>query len=691
MGFLNPVFLFALGAVSIPLIIHFLSKRRISTIEFSSLKFLEQMQKSRMKWLKIKEILLLILRMAVIALIVAAFARPTLRGFAGSSGGASSVAIILDRSASMEAQGETGSVFDEARRAAANLVAALEPADKVTIIPYPSSGMNSDTGPLNPGSRLRKNMSDIEPGFARGDIGAPLERALEILNNSPDLNREIYIFSDLQGSGWTELPAPVLQKERWSGINLFLMAPDLTGPENVGITDILLPPQMLIPGETFEIEAELVNYGTGTLENVLVGVAVNDERKAQATVSLRPGQPSKVSFKFKLDNPGRHSGYVEIDYDRYSLDNKRYFTLDIPERIGLLAVGQTESSLKFPALALDRPESGQISYRGIGAGDILRQDLGRYDVILLCDLKNLDPAREGAVEKFIGNGGGLFISLGRLSDPGYWSPFLQRNAAIETGELMGETGEYVIWDNFDYEHPVFSVYSGDAADRSRPDIPDINLVYYMDLKGGKTLGSTSNGINLMAESINKPLIVYSSGLDLVTGDLPAHSFFVPLLVRSIEYLGSQNYAAEQAGILGEMFTRKIEPVSEELILISPSGETVNINPASSAGGAMISFVADGPPGVYELATNRETLSVIAFNVDPGESSGEIVSESDVEEMLGIEVNTIEPGTDLKTSVKEARFGRELWKEFLLAALVLLIIESILGRTTPPSASSEKPE
>ena len=127
MGFLNSAFLFALAAVSIPLIIHFLSKRRIKTIEFSSLKFLEQMQRSRMKWLKIKEMLLLILRMLIIAFIVLAFARPTLRGFIGSSKAASSVVLLIDRSASMEAEGETGTIFQEAIRRAGRLLDILEP------------------------------------------------------------------------------------------------------------------------------------------------------------------------------------------------------------------------------------------------------------------------------------------------------------------------------------------------------------------------------------------------------------------------------------------------------------------------------------------------------------------------------------------------------------------------------------
>jgi hypothetical protein len=74
MTFLNSIFLAGLAAVVIPLLIHFLSRRRIKIVDFSSLKFLMVMQKSKLRWLKIIELLLLIIRMMIIALIALAFA-----------------------------------------------------------------------------------------------------------------------------------------------------------------------------------------------------------------------------------------------------------------------------------------------------------------------------------------------------------------------------------------------------------------------------------------------------------------------------------------------------------------------------------------------------------------------------------------------------------------------------------------
>lgn len=684
MSFLNSAFLLALAAVSIPLIIHFLSKRRIKTIEFSSLKFLEQMQRSRMRWLKIKELLLLVLRMIIIALIVMAFARPTLRGFVGSSRAASSVVIILDRSASMEAEGETGSIFDEAKRQAGRLIDILDPGDLVTIISYSGSGSAFAFGPFNPGDNLKRGLKNVEQGYQRGNIGEALLAALEILQKSPDLNREIYIFSDHQRGNWDNLPPDMLQRELWDGIHIFIIPPQPTGTDNIGITDIMYPPQILVPGESFDLEAELVNYGKGTLQSILVGVVVDGERKAQASVSLPPDHPTRVGVTFKLDSPGDHGGYVEIDYDRYGLDNKRYFSIHVARKINLLTVGQIESSLKLLNLVLDREEAGQIAYRGIGAADLLRENLGDYDAVLLYDLPNLDPAREAAVEKFVSGGGGLLVSLGKSSDTAYWNRFLMEEAGVSSGELAGQQGEYIIWDNFDFEHPIFSLYSPDDKDRSRPTVPDIHINYYRDLEGGRTIGSSSSGINLLVESETNPILVFSSGLDLLTGDIPAHSFFVPFLARSIEYLGSHEAGGGFEGIIGELSSWNIKgDISGGLKLVSPADAVEDILPARTQVGSLVSFTEYGPPGIYSLKSGEETLSQMAFNVDRAESSAETVTPEEIAELLGIDVKAITPGSDMKISIKEARFGRELWKEFLIAALILLIAESLLGKTSRP--------
>src|SRR5512136_1146341 len=100
-GFLNSTALFAAVAALIPLIIHLFSRRRVKVVEFSSVRHLKAMQKRQVRRLKIRQLLLLILRMLIILAVVLAFARPTTKS--GSVGAHASVTavILFDNSASM--------------------------------------------------------------------------------------------------------------------------------------------------------------------------------------------------------------------------------------------------------------------------------------------------------------------------------------------------------------------------------------------------------------------------------------------------------------------------------------------------------------------------------------------------------------------------------------------------------------
>ncbi len=689
MTFLNSALLFALSAVSIPLIIHFLSKRRIKTIEFSSLRFLEQMQKSRMKWLKIKELILLILRMLIIALIVMAFARPTLRGFVGTSKSSSSVAVIIDRSGSMDNEGETGTIFDEAKRIAGKLLSFFSPGDQITVIASPGDGSLISYGPMNPSDALKQKLGKIDLGYQKGNIGDALKTALNTVGKSIDLNREIYIISDFQSNGWDNLPPDVLNRSTWNNIHLFTISPKMSTRENIGITDVSLPSQLLIPGENFDIEAQLTNYGKGIVENVLVGVVVDGDRKAQSSIALPPNQPVKLRFTLKLDSPGDHSGYIETDYDRFPLDNRRYFSVHIPDKISVLAIAQDVAALRYISMAMDRPEAGQISYKGASIADLIRYNLNDYNALLLQDIKSLDPSQEASIQRFIDSGGGVLLSLGKLSDQIYWNKFLQKIAGISIGQLSGKDGEFLNWDKFDYEHPIFSIYSPNNQDRTKPVIPELKITYYHQINGGKIIGSSSSGVALLAESTKNHLIVYSSGFDIESGELPTHSFYIPLLARSIEYIGSHNSEDSFNGIIGETAQWKLPAnITDNLTIVSPDNKIENLQSIPSGNNTMIKLTEYGQPGIYTLKNNDKDLALLAFNIDPSESDNSTITVSEIGERLGVDIKEISPDSDLKTTIRQARFGKELWKEFLLLALILLVVESILGRTSPLMAKNK---
>ena len=123
MTFLNPLVLFGLLAASIPILIHLFNLRKLKKIEFSTLAFLKELQKNKIRKIKLKQWILLALRVLIILFLVFAFARPTLEGLAigGTTSAAKTTAVfIIDDTFSMSVIDNQGSLLNQAKAEAKN-------------------------------------------------------------------------------------------------------------------------------------------------------------------------------------------------------------------------------------------------------------------------------------------------------------------------------------------------------------------------------------------------------------------------------------------------------------------------------------------------------------------------------------------------------------------------------------------
>src|SRR5262245_64287592 len=104
MSFLTPLFLLGLAGLAIPVIIHLIQRERKNVVQFPSLMFLRRIPYQSVQRRRIRHWPLLLLRLAALLLVVAAFARPFLRReslTAAAAGGAREVVFLVDRSYSM--------------------------------------------------------------------------------------------------------------------------------------------------------------------------------------------------------------------------------------------------------------------------------------------------------------------------------------------------------------------------------------------------------------------------------------------------------------------------------------------------------------------------------------------------------------------------------------------------------------
>ncbi len=163
MIFLNPAVLFGLLAASIPILIHLFNLRKLKKVEFSTLRFLKELQKNKIRKIKLKQWILLALRVMIILFLVTAFARPTLKGV--SIGGTTSAAkttsvFILDNTFSMSVIDQKGSYFNQAKEAIKNLIQHLQEGDDAALILVSRMGGNSE----NPNVQIKttSNLNNLE-------------------------------------------------------------------------------------------------------------------------------------------------------------------------------------------------------------------------------------------------------------------------------------------------------------------------------------------------------------------------------------------------------------------------------------------------------------------------------------------------------------------------------------------------
>src|SRR5579862_8072110 len=202
MQFLTPAFFLGLGAIAIPILVHLIQREKKRVVEFPSLMFVQRIPYQSVRRRRIRHWFLLLMRMAAIALIVAAFARPFLPQVAAAAaaitGGSREVVIMLDQSASMG----YGDHFQKAVAAARDAVDAVGPSDKATLVLFGRNAEENIRATSDRG-RLEAALESAKVTSGATRYGPALKLAESILARSALPRREAILISDFQKTGWS--------------------------------------------------------------------------------------------------------------------------------------------------------------------------------------------------------------------------------------------------------------------------------------------------------------------------------------------------------------------------------------------------------------------------------------------------------------------------------------------------------
>ncbi|MFH1687579.1 MAG: BatA domain-containing protein [bacterium] len=684
-SFLNTTVLFAAAAALIPLIIHLFSRRRVKVVEFSSLRHLKAMQRRQVRRLKIRQLLLLILRMLIILGVVLAFARPTTKSDAVGSHAAVAAVILVDNSASMGRQVTDGNLYELSRQTINKILESFGEGDEVALLPVSRTHFDDRAVAFTSAALAMEELARLRPTPLPADFQMAYDQAGELLKQAASINKELYIVSDRQRRMLPQEAPTVDHQARVVFAELPLETSD-----NCGVVAIELGNRLVLPGREFEVVGRIRNYAVEARDDLIVSLFLDDRRVAQTDLTVPGDDEAAVRFACSVPRTGHHSGYVEISDDQLLVDNRQYFSFSIPEQFNVLIISDDDTG---PLLALALTPSATLnrywSIKQVATGELSSVNLNEYDLVILAGAPSVPKNHLMRLEAAVERGGSLLITYGAGVDTGYFNQRLTSLTGVVIDKPM-DTGfsrsGYYSLSQLSLEHPIFSVF-----DYTRSELPTIKFFTLPKLhllEGTEVLARFSGDRPALVENRRGQgrVITFTGPLSPDHSDIASHAFFVPFVSRCVEYLTSELSSFDLNQSVGQAIRRPVVmkgAVSYPLEVTLPDSTVVSVPPQEDQSRLTYAPQPVEQLGIYRTRYLGREVDRFALNLPPGEGD---LSAADGEQWaaaLGLtDYHVLASDADVTEAISELRVGRELWQLFLWIAFGLLVVEMLLSRSNP---------
>jgi hypothetical protein len=699
MTFLNPLYLLGLAAAAIPIVIHLLTRKRPRRIPFSSVAFLREVNVAQLRRFRLRELLLLALRVLAIALLALALSRPAVKGALGSKGSdaASSVVLLLDRSASMGATESRTALSVRAKERARAVLDALEPGDEIQVVPF-----DARPEPLFPNAtvdhgRAAAALESLEPRPYTTDLEAAIAQGIDLLARRPQLNKELFLVSDLQVAG---LPPARRDSARALPPNVrFYVLPvgENPRPENLALTGARVrggggfagglsfgrPAGIyLAAANGGAAEVSVRSFGAAPGE-VAVGVRGDGRELGRAFVTLATGEGAALVPLAQAPSGG---GEAFLPDDALDADNHRWFAGGPSGRtqLGLIDGNPQAGSPLSLALAAGQ-DAGQVDYRRLEAFSLTPGALSGLDAVVLNDVPEVPDAGLAALVDYAKGGGSIAVVLGPRARAEFYGGRLfpaLRGPGLGAARDAGG-GSWTLR----LAAPGHPAFEGFAARAGEP-LTQAAFRRAWTLKPGPTTRVLARfATDLPALVEDGRLLVFASDADGAWNDFPSRGAFLPLWLQSLRSL-SRGSASEDLKP-GDRFSAPL-PASErapDLRLTDPRGRAVPLSQSLSEGARRLVSPPLTEVGLYKLSAGARPLREVAVNLDTRESDLARLSPADAKKRwASYQPVVLEGAVDLARRIREGRYGREIGSLLLALALACLIAETLIARLMTPGGA-----
>lgn len=549
-GFVNPALLAGLGLVSVPLLIHLLNRQRHKPIRWAAMRFVQAAWRKTRRRVQLENLLLLLLRMAAVALLALAIARPftgKASPLAGLTESRRDVVLVIDASASMGWREGVETSFERAVSRARDIVRGLEAGrgDRARIVvcardarliswTTPEQALSSlETlgAPSDEPADLARACGEVLK-FAREDAGGAGQSTIEV-RFLTDLQRRTFLPDDapaspaapardvrVTGSAPAEAKVPVAALFDVLGelaklqVRVFVedCGASTLQPPNLGIASIAAGGPIYGAGLPCELAVEVWNHGPQTKNGVRVVLELDGERRPVQLIDVPARGRAQALFQVVFALPGEHVVTARLEGDRLPIDDARDVVIAVPDPIDVLLVsGSSGGTLEEDAVGLLRSvlepmksDATDASFEPFALRTVTPDYLAspefasaRPDVIWMADVESPPSNSIDALERAVAGGTGLIISVGPTVNASSWNAraFSSDGTRLLPAELGAHQAvrsrreNYYRIKSFQADHPALSFFADERWKPLLTEAPVYEFLQVRPLASARTLAN----------------------------------------------------------------------------------------------------------------------------------------------------------------------------------------------------------
>ena len=539
MKFTNPQLFFASLLITIPVIIHLLTRRKPKIIKFAAISLVIESDKKMASRLKIRNLLLLLVRSLILSLLVAA-ALGIYINSSSKENSFSKIYVLLDLSYSMNRNVSGSTLWEESLKEFRDLIKNESDETQFFIYSEPetidfkqSMGLNKD--------KVEKYIQKLSPGVKKGDMPSAVNKIITGMHQNENEDSLFIIISDMTVGSWNRISEikQIMQDVNIVFINV--LDKEQAVKRSAGITKVKVIQGLEL--DTLELDFELKNWSNDSIETkVYIKSECSNPFNDSMKIVLSPQGITRSTYRFSLSEKGFICGYLQIDDKNLEIDNTRYFSF-YRGGLGRVLVINGDPRLvdytdeAFYIMNVLATDSKVIPTK-IRLRDLTSVKLESFDLILLLNPGKLDTNSIMQLSSYYFSGGALFISLGSMTNLLSMNKLLSKITEIQLKEVVKPTENKGLLTIQDLEHPIFDPFIKqiEAGFENVRFKKYYKLDYPLNFNGKTLLNYLDHLIMIEENNSTGRFILYTSTVDRDWTNWPIKTSFMPLLQRIIFYL-----------------------------------------------------------------------------------------------------------------------------------------------------------